>query len=868
MDGYSVKDAALVLGVPERRVWELIARGVLASAPEGPDGMRVFLQPRTPPASPPQPEPHIYRPDEPEPAARTNGNGGSHEMSPFRELLTEFRSLTERYGQALLALGEARGEVASLRTRVDLLEARMDLRLPTSRPSSTVAWEIPGYEEERPVPRPAPQDDEAPPAESIASEPDADEPDADEPMADEPMANEPMAEEMAVSEPTMAEPTEPDVQAVEPEPSAAVDEVATEPSSGRKRRAESRRRKIRGGRSAFAGLADALARADDPTLSELPGAQEAADALAALQRDLRAEQPAEAPADELPVDEIQPIVAAAGVTDVDDEAAHADGEGASATAETTVIEVDLLEDQVLGAAAPAVELPEADMTDEAPAGPEADEREAALTEADMAEPEPEAGAAVTYADVPEAPAAALVGDVEVASDPDAASSLEVIADEQPVPEAESEAAPLEEPEPPSEQTQQLVAEPEQPVARAVPSIYSSEVIEPDWFADGDFTWLDAAQAEAQQAEAQQAEAAPAEQASAEAPRSEASDGEASPAEVAQRVEAPFEPTAHDEVRAEEEARAALQDAFETPATTDEPVMEEALEAAPTGEDVAEEEAIAAIQDAFAAPAPAEAAGFDQASESQSSDEASAEEAQAAIQDAFQEPPASAEPYPEFSLPEPTIEGDDRSAVMVEETPVAEAAAADVPPTNEVPAEDVAEIAAETSVEDGAAAAPAQAPAEGPAGEEELMWLGDEFEEAGLEVATQGWRSADAPPPPPSQPRAGQSAPMQAIELSDAELAQLAADEGWDADEVEAIRNLLGRSTAASAEPTTPASQPVSPPRPTTFSSHTATSPAPPPAAGPAARRNPMASMSDPRWLKGRRGPAATAYRRLRRLFPS
>ena len=113
MDGYSVKDAALVLGIPERRVWELIARGVLASAREGPDGMRVFLQPRTSPVDPAAAEPRLYRADEPEPQTRQNGNGGnggSHEMSPFRELLTEFRSLTERYGQALLALGEARGE--------------------------------------------------------------------------------------------------------------------------------------------------------------------------------------------------------------------------------------------------------------------------------------------------------------------------------------------------------------------------------------------------------------------------------------------------------------------------------------------------------------------------------------------------------------------------------------------------------------------------------------------------------------------------------------------------------------------------------------------------------------------------------------
>jgi excisionase family DNA binding protein len=33
MDGYSIKEAATVLGVPKRRVWELIARGVLSGAP-------------------------------------------------------------------------------------------------------------------------------------------------------------------------------------------------------------------------------------------------------------------------------------------------------------------------------------------------------------------------------------------------------------------------------------------------------------------------------------------------------------------------------------------------------------------------------------------------------------------------------------------------------------------------------------------------------------------------------------------------------------------------------------------------------------------------------------------------------------------
>ncbi len=50
MDGYSITEAASVLGVPTERVWELLARGVLVGAPEGETGMRVFLQPRPAPA--------------------------------------------------------------------------------------------------------------------------------------------------------------------------------------------------------------------------------------------------------------------------------------------------------------------------------------------------------------------------------------------------------------------------------------------------------------------------------------------------------------------------------------------------------------------------------------------------------------------------------------------------------------------------------------------------------------------------------------------------------------------------------------------------------------------------------------------------
>ncbi|HKO34072.1 MAG TPA: hypothetical protein VJY85_10035 [Candidatus Limnocylindria bacterium] len=153
MDGYSVKDAAVVLGIPERRVWELLARGVLAGAPEGPDGMIVYLQPRGGAASVPTSQ-GSAGPASESSGARTNGNGGSHELSPFRELLTEFRNLTERYGQALLALGEARGEVAALRGRVELLEARMDLRLPSTPATPTVAWAMPEFSVEEDVASP------------------------------------------------------------------------------------------------------------------------------------------------------------------------------------------------------------------------------------------------------------------------------------------------------------------------------------------------------------------------------------------------------------------------------------------------------------------------------------------------------------------------------------------------------------------------------------------------------------------------------------------------------------------------------------------------------------------------------------------
>ncbi len=153
MDGYSVQEAASVLGVAEGRVWELLARGVLLGTPEG-DSMRVFFKAQPGPIA--SAGTHDVPP-------RTNGNGGSQsqagEASAFRELLTEFRNLTERYGQALLALGEARGEVAGLRSRVDQLEARIDLRLPPPVDAAPMAWDslsVPASTPEPPPTMPRP----------------------------------------------------------------------------------------------------------------------------------------------------------------------------------------------------------------------------------------------------------------------------------------------------------------------------------------------------------------------------------------------------------------------------------------------------------------------------------------------------------------------------------------------------------------------------------------------------------------------------------------------------------------------------------------------------------------------------------------
>ena len=184
--------------------------------------MRVFLKSMAGPmaTAPPRDEP-----------PKTNGNGGAHgpgeEASAFHELLTEFRNLTERYGQALLALGEARGEVAGLRSRVELLEARLDFRLPASSERAPVAS---GYA----CPEPA-------------------EPDMPEP---------PTPVSVAPPRPRAARPTP-------AKPKLARGQTCQAQARPRASQAFPSAKKPQSTRSAMTGFADALARAQDPAVADV-----------------------------------------------------------------------------------------------------------------------------------------------------------------------------------------------------------------------------------------------------------------------------------------------------------------------------------------------------------------------------------------------------------------------------------------------------------------------------------------------------------------------------------------------------------------------------------------------------------------------
>ncbi|HEX2194254.1 MAG TPA: hypothetical protein VHK63_04760 [Candidatus Limnocylindria bacterium] len=739
MDGYTVEQAAEVLGIPQARVWELIARGVLFGAAEGSTDVRVFLRP---PATSPA---ELARDEAPRSADGDRGDGGARvEASPFRELLTEFRSLTERYGQALLALGEARGEVAALRGRVELLEARMDMRLPL-RAASTVAWEMPERASDREPDREGPPRERAEsPREPAPAEP---------PHAEAPSVPETPAQGSREAPPHVEPEVEPPRQPPPPlHPDGAPgDELAAEEDVhlGPAAPADAPRRRLTGRRAALAGLADALARAEDPALADLPGAREAAEALAALAREVR----------------------------------ESDAGGADPALAETEPGAGLVQ-----ASEGAVEL-------EGPPPPESDiELQAAF-----------------------------------------AAPMPDLADEPAVPSPEVNSDALgDEPTPISQ-------------AAGPPSPYSTDVVEPDWFADGDFTWLEASEQAVEVEDADDERPEPVAEPAASALETEPEPEQAGGAEP---EDAAATPAADSEQEAQPEPIGEREDSDEPqhrPELEPDEVEAEA-EPAPEVQHVAREDemaAVEAIQDAFEEPVleqpEVDAQASDQGgAEAGPSDDATSPTevehvvhedqtaAVEAVQDAFDEP--AGDPWPQEDR------GSNAGSSYVgfglfREEGSSPPAAADRP-----------------------APAPARMPptTTGAPDEEALLWFGDEFEAAELEVAAPGWRDREQPQPEPSSAPEGASRPP--VEDDDDDLEPTATEESWAHDEVEAIRAFLGRppdiDERTEEPPTDSEPQRSALSEPASSSSWT---PSP---------------SADQDWLRGRRGAAASAYRRLRRLFPA
>jgi hypothetical protein len=351
-----------------------------------------------------------------------------------------------------------------------------------------------------------------------------------------------------------------------------------------------------------------------------------------------------------------------------------------------------------------------------------------------------------------------------------------------------------------------------------PLTYSAAVVEPDWFADGDFAWLDAADLEA-----------------------------SSPS-----VETTTEPTALEQGPAEP----ALTEPEIAQEHAPEPISATDAEAAPWAD-----------PDAIIEP-----------------DRPSMPE----LPPMPDLPPALDLPPAPEALPEPGLELE----------PEPEVAQSVVELT-----EPIQPFEATPSVEPGqfepAAAEPVEPvepfqvpqPDVGPP-EEEVMWLGAEGAGADeIETASTGWRAEPASAPtltaPPPIP--GPEPPL--LRMTEEELARLARDEGWDEAEVAAIRAMIVPPPprrvqlpgAAELDDAMAALQAV--PVDTNEDAYSSREWAKPPAdtqspryddwafaVEPAASPKPLVEPPrrqpvDPGWLRRRQGPAATAYRRLRRLFP-
>jgi hypothetical protein len=467
------------------------------------------------------------------------------------------------------------------------------------------------------------------------------------------------------------------------------------------------KRRVTGGRAAIAGLAEALARAEDPALADLPGAREAAEALAALQRE---------------VGEMAPPPEAE---------------------------------------APEAEAPEAEAPD-------------AEAEAEAPEAEAEAEAPETVTDDIQAAFAPPMERLEPA-EPEEGVPMEAAPAEAPTPEPISEPAP--EAPPPS-----AAIELPTPQIFEPPSPYTTEVVEPDWFADGDFAWLDADRVEPQPMPDVGIESEPV--------------GEPEAAADAGRAE--LDHIAHQD---ESAAVDALQDAFDEP---------------------------------LEAPSP----------------EAPSPEAP------FLEAPSPEAPSPESARPAATAwPSEDRHSITG------------------------AEAVGFNLFREPSAAAPAPASAS-PDQEEELLWLGDEFEAAELEVAGAGWRSGERLPaavsPEPAAAPESEPTPEDAAEAVEpepiAEPEPIVEPEPLaEPEPIAEPEHVVQPGAEPPGGPEAPAGPQhgfaTPPPEPAAAEPERPSPPGPRPAAGSVAGgEGTFAAHLDQDWLRGRRGPAATAYRRLRRLF--
>ncbi len=723
VNGYSIQEAAEVLGVPKRRVRELVARGVILGSQEDDGELRVFLQPR-PPAS-------VQAPAEPEPG---------FEASPFRELLTEFRNLTERYGQALLALGESRGEVAALRGRVDALETRMDLRLGSSATPPVVEWHAP-----------APTFEAETIADLLMEDTSAEEiviAEAEAALASTPAAT----DETLVAEPTEAQPA-----VAEEEPASKTPEPAVAAEAGSEPEPEP------------AGEADAVTPAADATL------------------DVTADQ-GEIP--EIALAEVGFETAEGPSGDVEAASEQEDGEAKRARPRRTGFPAADIAEALARAMDPSPgELPEpvdiasaadtdeqgATLDDEgavADAGPPID---ASRYSAEIEEPDWMAEGEYTWLDA---------GAQETAPAPEPASQAAV--------EREAfEATPsdgddvVEQSEAGGDQdwdtaavaaAEEVGSEPESVMAEAEPAATGGEATtdEPEAYAPMSEEFV----------------AAPAPSA-VESDDVESEDISAAPDELAPADESPeadiqsaFEPV---DLEAEPDAAAATGDrGAEEIDVAPEPVAPEwSVLESPTEASIAaadrRDEAASLAAPRFEAPTWDDdwAAGAGPYAFERISDQAAFQDASRVGDDAEASEPqliaAAWEPNvaaPEReSVAEPEVDAD-RAGEMELEQSSSTQAAREPQAEPSLPASGPASPASEA-----VAPSPAHQAGQDDTGEVALMWLGSEFDDgddyaAEIEVGTAGWRQPKRPPG------------------SSDELTRIAQDQGWDQNEVAAIRSLL------------------------------------------------------------------------------